>query len=337
MIYFAQLSCDHRNTFMATLNDRYAFAGQPDDAGNVVIAPVPAERRHEALSMLLTGQPRSSRPAVDQFLGSPLSQSSHMQQLWGAFDQGLEGDVLASLLLIPSPGRTAITFVSPSQKEKLRPVAAELARTALLNVDTDAIHLAQALLDPDQRHESHSLEDAGFIRLAHLVYMQRPTEPCDANLELDPDMAIHHWSDGNRDLFARAILASYEQTADCPGLIGMRDINDIIDGHQATGQFEPNLWTVITRGQEVIGVLLLNRVQNQQGMEIVYLGLAQRARGLRLGRRLVTHAVGTAHTLNLKSLVLAVDELNQPAMTLYRKMGFVASARKLAMIRSLRK
>ena len=35
-------------------------------------------------------------------------------------------------------------------------------------------------------------------------------------------------ADDGRDRFAAAILASYRQTLDCPGLLGLRDIDDII-------------------------------------------------------------------------------------------------------------
>lgn len=321
---------------MATLDDPFSLHEHTGAPGGAVFTPVPPLRRHEALSLLLTGNARSSRPAVDQFLGSAASQSLDLQQLWGAFEHNADGEFLASLLLIPSPGRTAIAFVSPINNADTQPTTTALIRAAVDAQNASQIHLAQALLDPSQSKEANSLGDAGFTRLAHLVYMQRPAERWDAKLANEPNIEMHHWTGNNRELFADAILASYEQTADCPGLIGMRDIDDIIEGHQATGEFEPDLWTVITRGRETLGVLLLNRVMNRQGIEIVYLGLANAARGQGLGQRLVQHAIGAAHAQGLKHIVLAVDELNQPAMSLYRKMDFTPTTRKLAMIRSLR-
>lgn len=325
---------------MATLDDPFSLHDHPDDhpdtPAGVVFAPVPPSRRHESLSLLLTGNARSSRPAVDQFLGSAASQSLDLQQLWGAFENNVDGEALASLLLIPSPGRTAIVFVSPINDADVQPITSALIRAAVDAQDGTQLHLAQALLDPSQSKEANALVDAGFMRLAHLVYMQRPAERFDVKLAHEPGIEVHHWTGNNRALFADAILASYEQTFDCPGLIGMRDINDIIEGHQATGEFEPDLWTVITRNGISAGVLLLNRVMNRQGFEIVYLGLANAARGQGFGKRLVQHAVGAAHAQGLKYVVLAVDELNKPAMTLYRKMDFTPTTRKLAMIRSLR-
>ncbi len=323
---------------MATLDDRFAFSGEADPLAGVVFAPVPVVRRREMMTLLMTGNAHSSRTAVDQFFGSTASQSLDLQDFWGAFRADAEGEAIASLLLVRSPGRTAIVFVSPLLDDAdKQPIVSTLIHRALAVQDTDDVHLAQALLEPSQSREAEALTSAGFHKLAHLVYMQRPTERNRVDLTNEPTLQAHRWTGDNRALFVDAILASYQQTADCPGLIGMREMDDIIDGHQATGEFDPDHWMVLTANGESVGVLLLNRVLNRQGMEIVYLGLAPAARGKGLGRRLVQHAINTAHAQGVKQIVLAVDELNQPAMTLYRKLGFTPTARKLAMIRSLRK
>ena len=142
--------------------------------------------------------------------------------------------------------------------------------------------------------------------------------------------------------FARAIEASYEQTADCPGLVGLRRIEDIIAGHMAAGQFVPELWLALRRRGEPVGVMLVNELTQGAGFELVYLGIAAPYRGQGLARSLLAYGLGQASVRGRANwgtdnprLHLAVDEANPAARQLYARFGFRASTRKLAMIRAL--
>ena len=86
-----------------------------------------------------------------------------------------------------------------------------------------------------------------------------------------------------------------------------------------------------------VGVLLLNLVMQRQNLELVYLGLARPWRGKGLGRRLMHQALRLANEHRVAHLVLAVDELNAVALRLYRSLGFVATVRKLALVKPLKK
>ena len=79
--------------------------------------------------------------------------------------------------------------------------------------------------------------------------------------------------------FVQAIARSYEQTLDCPALSGARDIQDVVEGHKSVGIFDPQLWSVLLRGDEPLGCLLLAEIPARNGIELVYLGLAPAARG----------------------------------------------------------
>ena len=46
-------------------------------------------------------------------------------------------------------------------------------------------------------------------------------------------------------LFAETILQTYRDSLDCPGLNGVRQIEDIIAGHKASGEFDPALWFLL--------------------------------------------------------------------------------------------
>jgi GNAT superfamily N-acetyltransferase len=314
---------------MATLTPTFAASHQPE---GVLFARVSPVRRNEALALLLTGAVGGSRAVVEQFLGFASDQSLSLDHLWGAFRGGPNGAILAACLIVQCSGRTAMTFVSPPQFGVDASVAGGLIRTACAAQDPLRVRVVQGLLDAGQFREADAFASAGFTRLAHLVYMQRVSMPPFEALRIDPAIDILYYQPDLRPLFAQAVLGSYEDTADCPGLLGLREIDDILDGHMATGEFLPHLWMLLRCGDAPVGVLLLNPVLQRQAMEVVYLGLSKPWRGKGLGRRLLLHALGLTRRERIKQVILAVDEANEPAMQLYRSMKFTPTARKLAMV-----
>ena len=154
-------------------------------------------------------------------------------------------------------------------------------------------------------------------------------------MKLDPSIEVRHWSRADEALFAEATIASYEQTLDCPGLKGLRHIDDILAGHMASGVFHPDLWFALRCADEPVGVMLLNVVPPHNAVELVYLGLSSPWRGRGLGRQLVTHGLWAARSVDAEQMVLAVDRINTPAVALYRSIGFTQTARKLAMVFTL--
>lgn len=291
-----------------------------------------AEQR-VGLGLLLVGKPRPFEPAVDQFLSFIAQQKMTIHELWLAF-RGQEP--IAAVLLVPSPGRTAILFISPTIAGNAPGVEAQLARQACAGQDPTHVGLIQAILDPGQRPEAAALTEAGFTPLAELIYMQRSTQGGSARLELPPGVEVHRWSAASRPIFTAGILASYEQTLDCPGLLGLRTIDDIIAGHMASGKFVPELWLALTHGDEPVAVMLINPLPQRQSAELVYLGLAPKWRGRGLGRRLLSFGLAQAAQRHAQTLSLAVDDSNTPAMRLYEAMGFVPTGRKLALIRAIK-
>jgi hypothetical protein len=137
-------------------------------------------------------------------------------------------------------------------------------------------------------------------------------------------------------LFERAILQTYRQSLDCPGLNGLRDITDVIDGHRATGEFNPHFWHLLHRGEESLGVLLLSPMPQTDAVELVYLGLCPDARGQGLGDIMMKQANAMVLIAHRRRLTLAVDSINQPALKLYYRHGMHQIMKKIAMIRDLR-
>ncbi|MEX0775540.1 MAG: GNAT family N-acetyltransferase [Phycisphaeraceae bacterium] len=299
----------------------------------VVIARVAPEHRYEALAVLLTGESAGRQAVVDHFLGFADQQRLSLEDIWTA---SRDGRTVAATMIVPCAGRTAMVFLSPLVRRSSVALAGALVRTACRGQDTRRVRLIQSLLDPGQDLLAGALDHAGFTRLATLVYLQHtikssPVPPPGA-AGAPPGYQLLPWSESHRPLFERAILESYQGTRDCPGLLGLRDIDDIIDGHMHTGTFEPALWQVLCRAGEPCGVMLLNPLPQRRSIELVYLGLPGTQRGQGLGRRLLQYGIGLAQQRGLTSMICAVDADNAPAVRLYQSLHFTSTARKQALI-----
>lgn len=291
-----------------------------------------ADSRRGALALMLTGEAKETAPAVDQFLRFAESAKLCLDDLWIA---ERDGQPIVASLIVPSPGRTAMLFLSPVRHCQDLPVASEVIRCATFRQDHRETCLIQTLLDPSQQIERQALLTAGFKDLAQLRYMRCDVAGRGVPLQLHHSIQMVNWKRSHRPLFASATEASYQDTLDCPGLLGLRHIDDVLDGHMATGQFIPDLWFALRCGGDPVGVMLMSRVPHGCGIELVYLGITPAWRRRHLGRHLVNHGLWLAPRYDASEMVLAVDENNTPAMVLYRSIGFTQIAHKLTMIFTL--
>lgn len=295
------------------------------------IVRVAVERQREAVALLLTGQASASSPTVQPFLNYARQQGLALNELW-AVQRG--GRLEAAALIVPCAGRSAMLFCSPASSWPEADLVVQLFRTACRAQSPERIRLIQALVDPPQEATVHALREAGFWDLATLKYLQRRVDRRPSPRSANPlsQYQTYHWSEAHRARFADAILASYEQTLDCPGLRGIREVDDIIAGHQAAGTFRPELWHAIYDGDQPVAVMLINELPQVEACELVYLGLALPYRGQGLGRRLLEYGIDLAHAQGQANMILAVDDRNEPAMRLYRAAGFRETAARRALV-----
>ena len=195
---------------------REPLAGFRPDDGAVTIQRAAPDQQRMALSVLLTGKSRPDDPAVDPFLVFVTQQKMSLRELWLV---SRYGKPVAAALLIPSPGRTSILFMSPTVSNISGDTETRLIRHACESQDRHHCRLVQAILDPGQELERRSLNNAGFQSLAQLIYMQRTVDDGTPELQLEAGIEVRHWGPFNEKRFAAAILASYEETLDCPGLL----------------------------------------------------------------------------------------------------------------------
>ena len=129
--------------------------------------------------------------------------------------------------------------------------------------------------------------------------------------------------------FAPCGRSSYTSSLDMPELEGVRSLDDIIEGHRATGRFVPDRWRLgqVPGEPDTAVVLLLSEVPDRDVWEVVYLGLTVSARGRGLGLAAIAHALDLARP-HVSRLELAVDVRNLPAFRLYESAGFVSFDRR---------
>lgn len=243
--------------------------------------------------------------------------------------------VLWAVLPIVQPGRTVLMLTPPRTGRDAMEGASAAVELALRRLAP--IRLAQALVDPDDPSAEQPLFSAGFQRMARLVYMQRvlagpPVAPGVPQAERR-SLKIQTYSPATHGPFREALAASYEGSLDCPRLNGLRDLDDILEGHRVAGQHNPDLWTVLMDGERPAAVVLLSPTDNDDAMELVYLGVSPAYRRKGLAHWCLQHALHRTSELGLSKLMLAVDGENRPALRLYYRFGLKRFHERSAMFR----
>ena len=306
----------------------------PSGASGVV--HVQLERRREALERLLAVNGVADRGHVQRFLDFANSNAIALEAMWSLTDE--KGQLTHTVLVVPSPGRTAMFFASHPADDADSAAVGSLIRHAAEATSQTDVHLAQALLDPGETLDRRTFRAGGFTELAHLSYMERVMSRTrrESEVRWPSDVVLQRYDDSLEDDLLNILEASYENTLDCPALRGLRETRDILIGHRSTGVFDPALWTLLRVNDQPAGALLLNPSPQQQSMELVYLGLAAKARGRGLGRMLLRHGLSLVAGRRERTMTLAVDERNAPALALYRAEKFRCVLRRVAMVQPLR-
>lgn len=267
-------------------------------------------------------------------------------------------------LAVMGSGRTALLFLSEPPPEgdaggtragiTERRTCIEAACKHLQSQRPQVVKMAQALTEPAHGWAKEAYLAAGFMHVGDLTYLRRasaaeqvlPPPNLGETVELRTfaDIEATAGRAGADAMFGAALTASYEQTLDCPELCGMRSIEDVLDSHRSTGQFDSRLWWVILertpstpqQQRKPLGCLLLNPCKDQQTIELVYIGLATGARGRGWAKPLLLHGMSVAlRGRRGYEVACAVDDRNAPARNLYASLGFRESGHRVALVKAL--
>jgi len=234
------------------------------------------------------------------------------------------------------PGRTALAQMPVLVCGEPEQSAVVLIEEGVRHLEAREVCLVQVLLEKERSLRDEAiLRQAGFAWLADLFYLvcleaEFPVRRPDCAVCFEPYSLPKHAR------FSGIVEATYEQTLDCPGLNGVRRIEDVLAGYRATGRFDPAHWLIVRKDQQDVGCLILADHPQHGNMELVYMGLIPGARGHGWGTQLVRHAQWLAARAGRRRLVLAVDANNLPALRIYAACGFEAWERRVAYVRVLR-
>ena len=256
--------------------------------------------------------------------------SAYHESAFADFVVASRGDeILGACRFISGSGRCANVLL-PRLTEWDESLAARLLRAAAARVNLrEGARLIQVLIDPQAAGTlAAALEQAGFEKLALLAYLRRHVKPEERQTPLPPDLGWRRYWRLRHTSFAQTIAATYEESLDCPGLVGLRTVNDAITTHKHMGIFSARAWNLATAGGKPVGVVLLNNLQGRG--DVVYLGVVPAARHSGIGKVLVMRAIRDTAAMGLPQIGMAVDVSNTPAMRLYERTGFLETQRRLA-------
>lgn len=253
-----------------------------------------------------------------------------------------------SILIVLGSGRTALLFPSlPETDSRTYELGSVVSRAidGLPRVDAEGPALAQALLLRSERAAGVALEHAGFTHLAELAYLRKaPLRSSerhavyeDGSVQGVSVRTVASYSEAERDnVLCDALRASYIETLDCPELQALRETEDVLASHKATGTYDPSLWWVICQNDQPSGVVLVSELESNTEAELVYMGLGPALRGKGLGKRLLGTALAALRSRGIGSFSCAVDLRNTPALRLYQSFDMRPFAERIAYVRDLR-
>jgi ribosomal protein S18 acetylase RimI-like enzyme len=244
-----------------------------------------------------------------------------------------EGRCVAASLVVAGAGGVGMQFHCPPQGPGVHvPSIPPVIRQASGQALDEGLSFVQSLVPIARKTDIGLLDAAGFERLAELVYMSLDLG---GRIGLDGPVGCQ-WRSGEQydeSELAAAIRGTYEDSLDCPALYGLRTLPQVIEGHKASGVFNPQSWWIVEVSGQPAGCVLVNDSPSSVGdADLVYLGVWRAFRGRGLGRAMIRHAARWAQQQKRVFMTVAVDSANIYAMRIYEGEGFRQTDRRLAYI-----
>lgn len=329
--------------------DRLCFF-QPDADNSAMMAPLSGldvRRIDQALwpdaaRLLAPGHGQAAHWAALALVDRWSADRAASQQLVGAF---VAGKLVAAGWIEPLSRQSAVLWppreIGAVHEVVLRSVLHECRRV----MESAGISWAQCLTKSPTPLEHSLLVEFGFEKLNDLFYLFRPVcvgdvadEAAAATVVEHPETAVSlcrqnapcgelgpnfvEVAEQDRARLAAIVGESYRDTLDYPQLNGLRAVDEVLESYESIGSSGTSLWRIVRYGNEEIGCLLLADHPEDGNLELVYMGVLPRFRGMGWGTSLVAYACRTAVQRARQRVVLAVDAGNAPALRIYRSLGF---------------
>ncbi len=295
------------------------------------IVRCPPPQIAEAAALVLGDLPPSSRPDVAPELydrSDPAAVASE-----AVYVLLRDGIVRGAAWGQRQPGNTAILWPPRFKPGADATAAGPLIDAVAHDLDAMGVGMTQVLLSDGDASTTPAVRSVGFRHLADLLYLTceavsfPTTQPGAGPPEFEP------YDAQQRNRLKRVVQRTYEGTQDCISLGAERQMDDVIDGYQATGEFRPAHWLFVRAEGQDVGVLLLADHLATGHLELLYMGIVPEYRGRGWGVQIARHAQWLARRAEAERVVLAVDAANAPAVAMYEDAGFVVWDRRTVYVR----
>jgi len=301
----------------------------------VKIRPVLPEEIDRCLALFFRNAPGDDRqiyPRVESFKQLARQENYDLTRQMVAM---VKGQIRHACLFVSQPGRMAFLFTSwaDQHSEIDSNIASKTVAETCNWAFRQGSNLIQVLIEMTDHYRRELCLKSGFHCLTDLIYMHyhlvapRPMPP------LPPPYQWLTYEPARHDLFKQIINQTYQDSLDCPELTQLRNMDDVMDSHQAAGLFEPRWWKILLHNQKPAAVLLLSPLKSSNMLELTYMGLIPEFRGRGLSRLVLEEALRCIPLSNRRNLTLAVDCRNKPACQLYLNFGFEVIFRRTALIK----
>jgi ribosomal protein S18 acetylase RimI-like enzyme len=295
------------------------------------IVRCPAELRTEALALVLCELSPSQRREVAASLLNTADENDLAREPLYVARRGDE--IRGAVWGQRQPGNVAVFWPPQLAAGEDARIGYSLAEVVVRDLDNAAIVFAQSLLNAPNAETIDVLQHAGFRHLTDLLYLsceatrfpQSAPHPCEIEFE--------EYATTQRARLIQVVESTYLDTLDCAALNGARDIDDVINGYQATGAFRPENWFIVRAGGADVGVLLLADHLAARHWELMYMGLVPEVRGRGWGRQIAQYAQWLGRRARVERILVAVDATNSPAAAVYRSTGFEIWERRAVYLR----
>src|SRR5262245_26373089 len=264
-------------------------------------------------------------PRAFELLFSRLAPAERAYRVARAQELVVRGELDArGVLVAPSAGGPAGVFVCqavpgagglvwpPCVAGERKAVEDRLVEAGCAWLREQGARVIQCLLADKEAPLSPPLLRNGFRLVTGLTYLRHGLRLDARHLALPATLSMEGYHPTEPAAFHETVLRTYEETLDCPEVNGVRTIEEVIQGHQAQGGYDPRRWWLARRGGEPAGVLLT--VEPSRGeWEVAYMGVVREARRRGVGREMLVHALCEARAAGVERVILSVDDRNSPA------------------------
>jgi ribosomal protein S18 acetylase RimI-like enzyme len=254
----------------------------------------------------------------------------------GALVARADGHLQGALFCQSAAGASGLLWPPQTQPMNNREVEDQLIDHACRLLADHGAKLVQSLLTLEETSLGTSLERNGFAHITQLWYMRHDLEIPAELLQQTDHLDYVSYASGEHTHFHQTLFRTYEATQDCPEVNGVREIEEVIAGHKSQGRHDPETWWLASHRGRPVGVLLLGEMADLKSWELLYLGVVPEARRQGFGRELARKAMWEARAAEAPQLTLSVDARNQPALHLYKEVGFEAYDQREVYLRILK-